>query len=150
MALAATPTTQFLDRLATALETAYATNLKVGLFIGSPTLGPDLVLADLTEPGFTGYARAAVTLGTRRGNANGDIILPIASVTFQPTVDPVSEIIVTGWFLAEGASPTIPELAEYLDVPWVVDSTINALDINEEIYIRADPNYGGYCSTCTT
>ena len=150
MSLAATPTHQFLDRLATALETAYATNLKVGLFIGSPTLGPDLTIADLTEPGFTGYARQAATVGTRRGNANGDIILPLGTQTFQPSADPASEIIVTGWFLAEGTTPTIPEMAEYLDVPWVVDSTLNALDINEELYIRADPNYGGYCSTCTT
>lgn len=150
MSLAATPSTGFLDRLATALETAYATNLKVGLFTGTPTLGPDMLLSDFVEPVFTGYARAAVSLGTRRGNANGDIILPIASQTFQPTADPATPQVVTGWFLAEGASPTTPELAEFLDEPYTFASTADAMDIIEEIYIKADPVYGGYCTVCTS
>lgn len=148
--LSGNPTTDFLDILATAIETAGASDLFVGLFTGSPTLGPDTVLADLPVPAYTGYARAAVTLGTRRGNANGDIIIPIAAVTFQPTNDTGLPITVTGWYLAQGAGTPTLWMAELLDEPWEVQSSLSALDINEELYIRSDPNYGGYCSTCST
>jgi len=150
MGLAAQPSTTFLDILATAIETAGASNLKIGLFTNSPSLTPGLLLAGLTEPAFTGYARAAATIGTRRGNANGDIILPIPSVTFQPTADPASPITVNGYFLTQGSSPTAPWLTEYLDTPWVVEDTGSALDLILEIYVRADPDYGGVCSTCST
>lgn len=150
MGLAAQPSHTFLDILATALETAGATNLKIGLFTNSPSLTPTLLLSGLTEPVYTTYARQAGTIGSRRSNANGDIILPIGSVTFQPTADPASPITVNGYFLTQGSSPTAPWLTEYFDTPWIIENAGSALDLILEIYIRADPDYGGVCTVCTT
>jgi len=83
--LSAFPTDAFLDILATAVETEGAADLVAGLFTGEPELGPGTVLADLDQPTYTGYAAQAVTIGSRRENGNGDIILPLGTMTFQPT-----------------------------------------------------------------
>jgi len=149
MAMAANPTSTFLDILATAIETAGASNLKVGLFTGSPTLGPDTVLSDLTEPTYTGYARQTVTIGTRRGNANGDIILPLDPLTFAPTADVSPAQTITGYFICQGASPAL-WLAELLDQPWTVTSALDFLTLILEILVSADPVYGGVCTVCSS
>jgi hypothetical protein len=147
--LAAVPTkATFLDAIATAIETLGTTDLKIGLFTGSPTLSPDTVLADLTQPTFTEYALVAATIGTRRSDANGDIILPLGLATFQPTGGTSLPQTVTGVFVQAAASPKL-WLAEVLDTPWIVQDTGSALDVVFEIYIPGGEVWGGVCTTCS-
>jgi len=148
--LAATPTTAFLDVIADALEAALASDMNFGLFTGTPTLQPSMVIGDLPAPTFTGYAKVNVAAGTRRGNANGDIIIPFPAVTFQPTNTTDLPQTVTGSYAEAEGTPDTLWLAEFLDEPWEVVDTGSALDIIWEIYVRADSVYGGICTTCST
>jgi len=150
--LAATPTSTFLDVIADAIEAAAADDINIGLFTGAPTLSPSTVLADLVAlaPTFTGYAIVNVPFGARRGNANGDIILPLPQASFQPTNNTNLPETVTGMYIGMEGTPDTLWLAEMLDEPWEVVSSGSALDVISEVYIKADPNYGGYCTTCST
>jgi len=147
--LAATPTTVFLDVIADAIEAAAADDINIGLFTGAPTLSPATVLGDLTAPTFTGYAVVNVPFGTRRGNANGDIILPLPAASFQPTNTTNLPQTVTGVYLGAEGTPDTLWMAELLEEPWEVVSSGSALDVIMEIYVKADPNYGGYCTVCS-
>ncbi len=148
--LAAQPTTAVLDVLADAFEAAATTDLKMGLFTGDPTLTFATVLANLTPPAFTGYAQVAMTIGARRGNANGDIIIPLGMASFQPTAPVSPTETVTGAFILLDDTPDVLYFAEMLDTPWVVVDEGSALDVIWEVYIKADPVYGGVCTTCST
>ncbi len=141
MTLAATPTTAMLDTIADALEAAWD-DLVCGLYTNSPPPEPTQLYADMTQPTFTGYLRAAMTIGARRGNANGDIIEPLGMATFQPTAGTA--------FIANNATTPVLQLFEDLDTPWQVVDTGSALDIIWEAYVKADPVYGGICSTCSS
>jgi len=148
--LAATPTTPFLDVIADAIVAAAPDDVNVGLFTGNPTLSPSTVLGDLTPPTFTGYAKVNVAFGTRRSNANGDLILPIPAASFQPSNNTDLPQTVTGISIdMEDAGGDVLWLAELLEEPWEVVTSGSALDVICEIYVRADPQYGGYCTTCS-
>jgi len=149
MAGNAVPMHAFLDVLATAFETLFTANGKVGLFTAPATLTPDNVLADMIQPTFTGYAVSPFTPGTRRGNANGDIIIPLGTQTFQPTADPASPETVIGFFIQGGVTPVL-YFAELLPSAWVVASTLDALDLVLEYYQTADSVYGTLCTSCST
>lgn len=147
--LNAQPTLFLLDAIETAIA-GLATGTppsvwKVGLFTGTPTLSEDTVLSDLTEPAFTGYARVAMTPGTIRRDAAGNVILPLGKASFQPTADPVGTITVTGVFVVIDTDLIV---AEFLDAPWLVVNTGSAIDIIEEIYVTNGSYYGGVCTTC--
>jgi hypothetical protein len=123
--------------------------LTVGLFMGAPTLTPDTLYTDLTQPTFAGYAPQTVTLGTLRGDAAGDIIIPLGTVTFQPTGVVSPEQVITGFWVAITGSNTLL-FAEFLASAWTVTGPLNALDVNDDVYIPADQVYGGVCATCMT
>lgn len=123
--------------------------LTVGLFTGAPTLTADTVLADLTEPTFAGYARHAITIGTLRGDAAGDIIIPLGTTTFQPTGVVSPEQIITGFFVSLTSSSELL-FAEFLQAQWSVTGPLDALDVNDDIYIPADTVWGGICAICAT
>lgn len=146
--LAATPSSTFLEVLAAAVEAVSGAGVRIGLFTGSPTLTPATLLADLVQPTYTGYTRPGVINGTRRGNANGDIIIPYGMVSFQPTNNAALPQTVTGVFMQKDGAPDKLWLAEVLDDPWVIVDTGSALDVIFEIYIKGDAVYGGVCTTC--
>lgn len=150
--LSASPTTIFLEVIADAIEADAAADINIGLFTGAPTLTPATTLATLVAlaPGFTGYAIVNNPFGARRGNANGDVILPVGAATFQPSDDTNLPITVTGSYLGREGSPDVLWLAEFLDEPWEVVSAGSALDVIWEIYVKADSIYGGICTTCST
>jgi len=150
--LAATPTAIFLDVIADALVAAAADDINIGLFTGAPALGPTTTLASLTAlaPAFTGYAIVNAPFGTRRGNANGDIILPLPAATFQPSDNVGLPVTVTGVYIGAEGTPDVLWMAELFDEPWEVVSSGSALDVIIEVYIKADPVYGGYCTVCST
>jgi len=148
--LAASPTTVFMSVLADALEADAADDINIGLFTNELTPGPGTVLGDLTAPTFTGYAVVNNPFGARRGNANGDIILPVGAATFQPTDTTNLPQTVVGSYLGREGTPDTLWLVEILDEPWEVVDTGSALDVIWEIYIRYDTTYGGICTTCAT
>lgn len=76
---------------------------KVGLFTGSPTIGQDTVLADLTEPTYPGYAKQAITAwqGPFRTEEN-DYELVGGMKLFQMD-DATTPTVVTGAFLCDSA-----------------------------------------------
>lgn len=144
------PTLFFVDLVADAIEAAITggTVKVAGLFTNDPsTLNKDTVLADLTEPTFTGYARVAVAVGTRRTNVNGDQISPLGKQTFQPTATPASPQTVNGWFLEVDG-----DLYGWdaFTSPFTFTTTGDALDVISEIITRCDTIWGGVCTTCPT
>lgn len=150
MSLNMQPTQFLLDAIEAAiaaLAVAPTTDWKLGLFTNTPTLTLDTVLADLTEPVYTGYARGQLTPGTVRQDGAGNVVLPLGKASFQPTVDPVSTITVNGVFLMCGTDLIG---AEFLDAPWIITSTGSALDVIEEVYVSNARMYGGVCTTCRT
>lgn len=117
---------------------------KIGLFTGAPALGINTVLADLTQPTFTGYALAAATAGAISQNANGDILLNWGSFLFQPTAPVTPAQIVTGCFLQAtiSASATLL-LSGFFPAPTTFASALDSLQANVQ---GAFPNakiYGG-------
>lgn len=115
------------------------------LFTGNPTLTENTVLSDLTQPTYTGYASVPLTAGTVRRDGAGNVILPLGTATFQPTADPPSTITVTGVGIITG---TTLYLAEYLDVPWVITSDLDALDVVVEWVVTNGAYYGAVCTVC--
>jgi len=146
--LSAYPTAAFLDILADAITTEAGTDLVAGLFTNEPDLGPGTLIRDLDAPTYTGYALVPLTVGTRRGNANGDIIIPLGTATFQPTNNTNLPQTVKGVYLALDGTPDVLWLAEMLDTPYQFLTSASALDIILEIYVRADQLYGMVCTTC--
>jgi len=150
--LSASPSALFQGVIADAIEADAAADINIGVFTGTPTLTPATLLADLTAlaPAYTGYAIVNNPFGTRRSNANGDIILPVGAATFQPTNDTGLPLTVTGSYLGREGTPDVLWLAEFLDEPWEVVNSGSALDIIWEVYVKADSIYGGICTTCST
>lgn len=150
--LAAVPSATFLDVVADAIVAGAPDDVNVGLFTGAPTLTPSTVLATLTAlaPTYTGYAVVNAAFGTRRGNANGDIILPIPAATFQPSDNTNLPQTVTGVYVSMEGTPDLLWMSELLDEPWEVVSSGSALDVIMEVYVKADENWGGVCTTCAT
>jgi hypothetical protein len=122
--------------------------LSVGLFTGAPTLTIDTVYADLTQPTYAGYATQSATIGALRGDAAGDIIIPLGTSTWQPTGAVSPEQTITGFFVFQPGTDTLL-FSEILAAPWVAAGPLSALDVNDDIYIPADSVYGGICSTCS-
>lgn len=147
--MAAMPSNKWLDILADAVEAFLEDDPLVGLFTNTPDLSPELLLAGLTEPTFTGYARVPAVVGARRSNANGDIIIPLGTFTFQPTAGTALPQTVTGVFVAAGDPSALLLQTEMLTTPWQVTSVLSAIDIIVELYIRADQTYGIICTICT-
>jgi len=150
--LAAVPSSIFLDVVADAIEADAADDINIGLFTGAPTLSPATTLATLVAlaPTFTGYAVVNVPFSARRGNANGDIILPLPAASFQPSDNVGLPITVTGFYIGREGTPDVLWLSEMLDEEWEVTSSGSALDVISEIYVKADENWGGICTTCST
>jgi hypothetical protein len=79
---------------------------KIGLYTGNPTLTPATLLADLTQPTFTGYALVDATPPDLEINANGDYVLTWPAALFQATADVDPAQIATGAFLQATKSAT--------------------------------------------
>jgi hypothetical protein len=121
--------------------------IDVGLFSAVDSLTVDTVYADLTQMTYPGYALQAATLGAIRSDAQGDIILPLGTSTWQPTgvVDP--EQVAVGFFVViHGTNQLL--FAEMLTTAKSFAGPLDALDVVDEIYIPADTVWGGVCATC--
>lgn len=121
--------------------------MTVGLFTGAPTLTVGTVYSDLAQPTYTGYALQAVTMGSVRGDAQGDIIIPLSKTTWQPTATVSPEQTATGFFVVETGSNTLL-FAQFLPVPKTFQGPLDALDVLDEIYVPASTVWGGICATC--
>lgn len=121
--------------------------LEVGLFTGTPTLSPGTLLSDLSQPTYAGYATQTPTIGAIRGDAAGDVIIPLGTSTWQPTgvVSPEQES--TGFFVATAAGQLL--FSEFLSSPWIATGVLSALDLIDEVYIPAESVWGGICTTCS-
>ena len=122
-------------------------SLKVGLFMGEPSLTVETLYADLAQPTYPGYATQTPVLGAVRGNAAGDVIVPLGTTTWQPTGAVSPEQVITGFFVAL-AGPNLLLFAEMLPSPKAFTGPLDALDINDEVYFPAEAVYGGICTVC--
>lgn len=91
---------------------------KMGVFINEPELTLDTVLADLTQPAFTGYAlSAAITWGTPGFEEAGPRAVVLGDLkTFRATAAPDPGVTVRGWFVVDAAGTGLLAAA-MLDVP---------------------------------
>lgn len=155
--LSGQPTSAFIDHIETAIETLVSAvapaDGRIGLFTNSPVLSTATLMTDLTQPTFAGYAEVPVTVGSVRGNAAGDEILPLGMQSFQPSGAVSPAVTVNGFYLVVG---TVLWIAEYLTdaegnlAPFTFTGPLSGLDIVTELYFRAQPLYGIGCTTCTS
>lgn len=131
---------------ATVLDiTAY----KVGLFTGTPTRTLATVLADLTQPTYTGYALVTVPMEALRQDTLGNLIDPLNEADFQPTDAVGLPQTVTGVMLLGTIGGTdFLLLSEELDAAWIFLSALSGFSTKLDLYIRNLPAYGGICSVC--
>lgn len=142
--LASTPTDKFLDLLVGYFRGGAGATPFVGLFMGNPALSRATLLSDLTEPTFTGYARAMPSLAAAEVDGSGNRIADYPNCTFQPSAPVSPTETVTGVFL--GATLTSVDyllFAEFLDTPKVFAEATDALDIVWQTFIRNALSYGG-------
>jgi len=146
---AAQVSAKYLSLIEAAMRAGALATPDLGLFTGAPSLTVNTVLADLTEPTFTGYARQALTINPLRRNANGDYIDAFDSVTFQPSAAVAPAQTVTGIFVV--ATLTAVDyllMAEYLDDAVVFQSALDALQVTMDAYFTNVRAYGGICGVC--
>jgi hypothetical protein len=72
--------------------------MKMGLFTNALVPSKKLVLANVTEPTYAGYARQAVVFGAVERDVQGNIACEAALLTFQMT-NALTPTLVYGYFL---------------------------------------------------
>lgn len=109
-----------------------------------PGFGPDLVLGDLTEADYDGYARQAITAWTEEPYIGSDGAVSIqpapACYTFRP-VDPVvasNTIVAAGIIDSDGALLSIGGLEEVVEFA----SSLDALTLLVEVSLPVSPFLG--------
>lgn len=113
----------------------------IGLFTASPAITPDLLLADLTEPLYGGYARsAAVTWGTVGVDPSGRAVLFGDAKTFVPADDSASALI-KGWFLYD-TTATLLRAVELLDQQVTLANPTQQLVIVPRVRLNPSADFG--------
>lgn len=147
--LAAQPTSKLLALIDGYLRGGALATPSVGLFTGSPALSEATVLADLSEPLFTGYARVPVTLESIRRTINGDFVEAYQSANFQPSAGTLLPETSSGVFLvATIATVTHLLWAEHFASPFVFADQYTGLDVIVAGMVRNGLLWGGICGTC--
>jgi len=147
--LLAQVTDAFLSTINTALRGGILATPDMGLFINTPTLTVDSLLADLTEPTYTGYARAALVLEAVRKDLLGSYIQPFASALFQPTNNTNLPEQINGYFvMATIAAVDTLLYAEYFDSPEVLSTSASGISVIFDGYVKNLLTWGGYCAVC--
>lgn len=119
-------------------------DLKALLFTNNPALSDATLLADLTEPTYTGYARQTITIKAARKDATGNRLLDFGLQTWQPSADPVAPVIVIGYAVLWDAAGT-PKLlqSEKFAAPQTLAAALSAFDTNVIFKLPNSLTYGG-------
>lgn len=98
---------------------------KVGLIAAPFTVGPGLLLADLTEATFTGYAQVTVAAWSAPAiGPDGTPSVDGGDVVFTPS-DAVTPNLIYGWFLVDSGGSNL--LYAYQDdVPVPLDDALHS------------------------
>lgn len=87
----------------------------IGLFIAGPGLSPNMVLADFTAAGFTGYlAKTAQTFGAAYLDQTNKLQLTSPIQQFLVTADGTPSVIL-GYYLWQEGTPDVLLAADYFD-----------------------------------
>ena len=100
---------------------------KVGLFTGAPVISPSTVIADFTEPLFTGYLRKSITWSAPFYNGNQQEQVDSGLMQWQPT-DGVNPSVVTGFFVINTAGTKLL-FAGLFDAPVSMIDATSALPL---------------------
>lgn len=127
----------------------------MGLFTNTPTLSAATLIADMTEPTFTGYARVALTLEAVRRNAAGSYIEGFGSAHFQPSAGTGLPQIANGYFIVFTFT-AVDHLwgAEYFTdalqtpTPFSFNDALSGLDVLWDGMVSNVKQWGGMCATC--
>lgn len=121
-----------------ASATLLGTDLKAALFINTPTITKKSVIADFTEPTYTGYAQQGVVLGTPIRDPSVGIVSLGAALLWQGTA--LLPVTINGIFYIYGASPLLLG-AEYFETPISLNDATDAFKTVLE-YIQSSSNPG--------
>lgn len=136
-------TMELWDKQALAALVAGATllgaDLKAGLFTNTITPGKTLVIADLTEPTYTGYVRQTVVMGPPVRDPINGIVSIGEGLLWQEETTASSEII-TGIFYTYGAGPALLGV-EVFDNPIGLADLLDAF-VTVLQYIQSSENAG--------
>lgn len=99
-----------------------------GLYVG-PTPAPSVnrVIGDITEPGYTGYARQAIVWGAEYRSTGGLLAINGGSLTWQPS-DAVAPATITGVFIASLITAGVLLGMAQLDTPVPLPDALSSMD----------------------
>jgi hypothetical protein len=113
-----------LDVLTDAVAGSLAT-AKVGLFVGTPSLGPTLDFATISAtpyiPLFTGYAQITAVFVAPKKNAQGQYATRSILCAFAPSGGTPNDLI-AGYYVSDGGSPQKLLAAAVFDTPIPINS----------------------------
>jgi hypothetical protein len=125
------------------LHTAY-----MGLYI-APTPLPsfNMVIADITEAGFTGYARQALVWGPAYVTQAGNVGIDGGSLHWQPS-DAVTPQTISGVFIASALTAGTLLAALQLDNPVALPDAYHLLDAIQRVALDPTAYWGDVEIVC--
>lgn len=115
----------------------------LGLFTNNIVPTFTTVLAGLTEPTMTGYARAVPTFATMYGKPDGSIVLNTELVEFSAPSDATGQIIY-GYFITDGGSPEKLLITELFTTPINLSTPPISVVFSGQFALRPANNNGVY------
>lgn len=119
--------------------TLLGANLKAGLYVNSPTISKQNVIADLTEPGYAGYARQAVLLGAPSRDPQNGIVSIAPGLVWQEG-GAITPVTVNGIFYTYGVVPKLLGIEPFA-VPQTLVDALSAFTTVLQ-YIQSSENAG--------
>lgn len=105
------------------------------LFINNPSITEDSVVADFTEPTFTGYAEiSALAFGAVYQGPSGQLLATAPGGLFQRTGGAISEVA-NGYFIVDTAETGFV-YAAYFDTP------VSFAEVGDGVFLDATIGYG--------
>ena len=110
-----------------AAATGLGSDLKIGLNTAIIAPSKTLILSDMTEPTYTGYARQSVVFTSASRDSTYDIVAEGDVNAFAMSGTPVPTLV-QGWFLIFGAGPSFLGYCP-LPQPYQMNDALDVLSI---------------------
>jgi hypothetical protein len=114
----------------------------VGLFTAWPgSYSPTRVIGDLTEAGYTDYARQPAVFGTPYTGSDGWVSVPVGELEWRPT-DAVTPNTVIGLFLASAITAGVLLGVEAFAAPVALQTALDFLKTVTEVRVNPEQVFG--------
>lgn len=122
-----------------AAATLLGADLKMGLYTNVIAPTKTLVIADMVEPAYAGYARQVVVMGAPFRDPVNGIQAQSIGLTWQEA-GAITPVIIQGVFFITGAGPSFMGIAPF-DAPIALNDALDAFTVILQ-YIQSSQNQG--------